>query len=388
MQDFSKLIQTIREDTEQLEQERARADAIFLSIGDGAIVTDEMGNISRVNHAFQELLGYEPDEILGKWYPKTIIAVNDKGEELPTMERAISKALLAGKPATGKYFFRHKDGTPIPCAVTASPILMGTRPIGTVQIFKDMTLEFEIDRMKSEFIAIASHQLRTPLTSITTNAHMLAEGYAGTLSENQQAFMDNIVYSSDRMQELISTLLNITRIEAGKIAVNPVPTDLFQLAEEINSELQPRIAQKKQKLNAKLKTHKPIETDPLLLREVMANLLSNAVKYTPEGGKITVSLIEEKDSITYSVKDTGYGIPTAESNKIFTKFFRANNIVSKENVGTGLGLYMVKGIADNLGAKLWFESKENVGTTFNFSLPKKGSPQKHGSSTLETTNHS
>jgi len=388
MQDFSKLIQTLREDTEQLEEERARADAIFLGIGDGALVTDENGNISRVNKVLADLLGFEVEDMIGKWYPKTVVAVNENGKLLSTMERPISKALITGKPASGRYFLKTKDGQPVPIAVTSSPILLNGRPIGTIQIFKDISLEYQIDKMKSEFISIASHQLRTPLTSVITNAHMLADGYVGQLTEEQQAFIDNIVYSSGRMHELISTLLNITRIEAGKVAVNPVPTDLLRLAEEINSELKPRMDQKNQKLEAKLKAHKPIVTDPLLLREVMANLLSNAVKYTPEGGKITVSLNEEKDHITYTVKDTGYGIPAADRRKIFTKFFRATNIVAKESVGTGLGLYMVKGIADNLGAKLWFESKENIGTSFHISLPKKGSRQKFGSSTLESTSYS
>lgn len=385
MQDFSKLIEDLKKDTAELEQERAKADAIFLGIGDGALVTDDHGNISRVNAVLAAMLGYKPSELLGKWYPKAVMALQDSGEPMSLMERPISKALLTGKPASGRFFVRRKNGTLIPITVTSSPIVMDNRPIGTIQIFKDISLEYEVDKMKSEFISIASHQLRTPLTAITTNAHMLADGYVGNLSEQQQAFMDNILFSAERMHELISTLLNITRIEAGKIAVSPVPTKLDVLAHEINQELSIKIAEKNQKLTSSLSAVKPVLSDPLLIREVMANLLSNAVKYTPPGGDITVSLDDGRDDIIYSVKDTGYGIPKDQQDRIFTKFFRADNIISKENVGTGLGLYMVKGIAENLEAKLWFESKESSGTTFYFAVPKKGTQKKAGNSTLEKT---
>jgi PAS domain S-box-containing protein len=385
MQDFSQLIKTLKEDTQGLEEERARADAIFLGIGDGALVTDEHGNISRVNTVLANMLGFKVEEMLGKWYPKTVVAVNEDGKPLHTLDRPISKALITGKPASARYFLRHKSGKVLPTAVTSSPILMDGKPIGTIQIFKDIALEYEVDKMKSEFISIASHQLRTPLTSISTNAHMLAEGYVGDLTEEQRAFMDNIVFSAERMQELISTLLNITRIEAGKIAVSPIPTKVQLLAEEINQELKPKIDEKKISFEKALTPYEPVITDPLLLREVMANLLSNAVKYTPANGRIEVSLRDDGDNIVYAVKDNGYGIPEDQHDRIFTKFFRAQNIISKESVGTGLGLYMVKGIAENLGAKLWFESKENIGTTFYFALPKKGTRQKSGSSTLEST---
>lgn len=384
MQDFSKLIDDLRNDTAELELERAKADAIFLGIGDGALVTDENGNISRVNTVLSTMIGVKVEQMLGKWYPKTVIALNEDGKPLGTLERPISRALLTGKPASGRYFLRRKNGSLLPVSVTSSPIVLNDRPIGTIQIFKDVSQEYEIDKMKSEFISIASHQLRTPLTAINTNAHMLAEGYVGSLTDEQQAFMDNIVFSAERMHELISTLLNITRIEAGKISVNPVPTQLETLAHEINKELATKIIEKNLKLESKLDSVKPVTTDPLLIREVMANLLSNAVKYTPEGGNIEVSLESDAHSVIYSVKDSGYGIPVSQQDRIFTKFFRATNVVSREGVGTGLGLYMVKGIADNLGAKLWFESQEDKGTTFHFAVPRKGTDIRAGNSTLET----
>lgn len=371
--------------TVQLEAERAKAEALFSSIGDGAVAIDEDGNISHINQAALDMLGYTADEMLGKWFPRTFVATDEAGQPIPTIRRPITKVFLTGKPVSAHIFYRRKDGSLLPANITTSPILLNHRPVGAIEIFKDMTKEFEIDKMKSEFISVASHQLRTPLTSIMTNSHMLAEGYLGELTKEQQLYMNNIIFSVDRMHELISTLLNITRIEAGKVAVRVKPTDLRKLVSDINTELQPKLSQKEITLTTDIGLDQPVKTDPLLVREVVANLLSNAVKYTPPKGKIHVRLFGEKKEVVYMVKDSGYGIPRDEQSRIFTKFFRASNVQRKESVGTGLGLYMIKGIADNLGGRLWFESGENKGTTFYFSIPTKGLTNKEGTTMLEPT---
>ncbi len=385
MKDFSKIISELQAGNEELELARAKADALFLGIGEGAIFTDEKGMISRVNQAAFDMLGYTQEELLGKWYPKTIEVYDEKGELIRIIDRPITKAFLTGKAVTMQVFIKLKNGKLLPASVTSSPVIMDGKPIGAIQIFRDFTKEYEIDKMKSEFISIASHQLRTPLTSIMTNAHLLADGYVGRLTDEQQIFMNNITFSVDRMHELISTLLNITRIEAGKVAINPKETDLKRIVQEINNELQPQIEAKKLTLTSALNYDEPVMTDPVLIREVFANLLSNAIKYTPQGGKIRVTLKKDKEEIVYRVKDNGYGIPEEQQDHIFTKFFRAENIVQTESVGTGLGLYMVQGIVENIGGRIWFESKEGMGSTFYFALPNTELRGKAGSTTIETT---
>jgi len=170
---------------------------------------------------------------------------------------------------------------------------------------------------------------------------------------------------------LIDTLLNITRIEAGGIKPKLQPIHLETLAREMLVEFTPAAQAKNLTFNTGVPdSMQPIRTDGLLVKEVCANLLSNAIKYTPEGGSINFKLTETTKDVHWSVADTGYGIPVSEQKNIFLKFFRAGNIVNKDVSGTGLGLYLIKNIAESLGGELWFESAENAGSTFHFSIPK------------------
>lgn len=173
------------------------------------------------------------------------------------------------------------------------------------------------------------------------------------------------------MNVLIDTLLNITRIEAGGIKPKLQPVRLDDLAREMLAEFIPAAQAKDLALAAELPdAMKPIKTDGMLVKEVCANLLSNAIKYTPGGGSVKFKLSETPKEVRWAVADTGYGIPESEQKNIFLKFFRAGNIVNKDVSGTGLGLYLIKNITESLGGDLWFESTENVGSTFHFSLPK------------------
>jgi len=200
---------------------------------------------------------------------------------------------------------------------------------------------------------------------------MLQEGLAGNLTPEQQPYIQIILNSVERMNTLIDTLLNITRIEAGGVAVKLRPVELIKLANDILNEFKPAAKAKDITLTAIFPDDmKPVNTDNLLIKEICANLLSNAIKYTPEGGTVQFELIEKPKEIRWVVGDTGYGIPDKAQKNIFLKFFRAENITGKDVSGTGLGLYLIKNLAESLGGELWFESQENVGSTFYFSLPK------------------
>ena len=356
----------------ELERQRAEADALFLSLGDGAIATNEECTICRVNHVALDILGVNEEEILGKWYPKTIVAIDETGKPIPALDRPITRAFITGKPVSEQVYYRTKSNPKLPVFITVSPTMLKGRPIGAIAIFRDISKEHEIDRMKSEFISIASHQLRTPLSAINTYTQMLLGGYAGDLSAEQKNFTRIILSSIDRMNELISALLDISRIESGMLRINPLTIDYREVVWSIIDELEAYARDK----NVKVMFRAPTESlnvmaDPLLLKEVCANLLSNAIKYTPPGGKVTVSLKTKDNDAILSVKDTGYGIPQENQHSVFTKFFRAGNIMQKETYGTGLGLYMVKLIANSVDGKVWFKSRENVGSIFYFSVPIK-----------------
>lgn len=349
----------------------ARSEALFSSIGIGALATDEFGRIYRINDAALKLLEYNREDLIGKWFPKAVIAVDEKGKVINPIERPITHAFISGKSIVKTMNYRTKSKKILPVSVTVSPIILDGRPVGAVEVFRDIRVENEIDRMKTEFISIASHQLRTPLSAINTYASMLYNGFYGKLSKDQKNHMSTILQSIDRMNELISTLLDISQIEAGKLNVNSQPVDIKALLETITNDLDSLAEQKNLDVQCNYPSKNMLVTsDQLLLGEVFSNLISNAYKYTPINGTVTINVTATAKNITFSVQDTGYGIPKNLQKHIFTKFYRADNIKKIDTTGTGLGLYLAKQVAEVLGGDLWFESALNRGSTFYFKLPK------------------
>jgi PAS domain S-box-containing protein len=361
---FSKMQNLLTHQTE--------AEVLFMSIGDGAITTDEFGRITRVNPSAENMLGFKEAELLGQWFLKSIVAISFEGQRMTVIDQPITQAFLTGKPVSGKMFYVSKTGSQIPVAVNVSPIISKKRPIGAIEVFRDISIEQEVDRMKSEFISLASHQLRTPLSAIKTYSHMLSDGYMGELNDSQKQSLKTIISASNRMNELISTLLNITRIESGTIAVNTRSLKLDEVIEEIIPELKLMADAKSINLHVDKvgKESTQIKTDSLIVKEVVTNLVSNAIKYTPEEGEVKVVIKPQRSTITVEVSDSGWGIPIHAHDKVFSKFFRGSNIIKRETSGTGLGLYLVKGLVDTLKGKIWFTSEEGNGTSFYVTLPK------------------
>ncbi len=289
-----------------------------------------------------------------------------------------------------------KDGSKVAVADSAAPLKdKNGEVIGCVVVFRDVTKERSIDKAKTEFVSLASHQLRTPLSSINWYTEMLLAGDAGKINKEQKNYLEEVYKGNKRMVDLVNALLNVSRLELGTFAIEPEPTDVVKLAQSVADEQKPQILEKKIKLNQKYVDNLPLlNADPKLLRIVFQNLLSNAVKYTPEKGIINIDLHLVKqgepldtrkaneDSIAVTVSDTGYGIPKSQQDKIFSKLFRADNVREKDTEGTGLGLYIVKSIVDHSGGKIWFESTENEGTTFYITLPLSGMKKKEGTKAL------
>ncbi len=310
--------------------------------------------------------------MVGEWFPKKIRAVTENDSPVNLIDRPITKAFLAGQPVTENMFYLRKDGLKLPVSLTCSPIVVNGKPIGAIEVFRDVTFEKEVDRMKSEFISLASHQLRTPLSAIKTYSHMLTDGYMGELNESQKKSLETIISAANRMNELISTLLNVTRIESGTIAVSPRLLHIEKMALEVINEVDLMAKSKSISLEVKIKgkASTAIRTDSLIVKEILINLVSNAIKYTPDEGKVVIVIHPRQSDILVEVNDSGWGIPKLSQDQIFTKFFRGHNVVRRETTGTGLGLYLVKGLLEALGGKIWFVSHENKGTSFFFTLPR------------------
>ncbi len=350
--------------------EAAHLEALFSSIGEGIIATDEHGFITRVNQAALDLLGYRQRDILHKRFTEKIIAVHENGRPLDLLDRPIVKAFITGHSTSERAYYRRKDGQVLPVLITVSPIMFRRKPIGAIELFRDLTNEIENDKLQSDFISIASHQLRTPLSAINMYTRMLQGGMAGKLSEPQLEYTRIVLGSVERMNELIDTLLNITRIEAGGLSVRTEFVRFNLLLRAIVEEFEPAAHAKRIAFTHDIPAElSEMQSDSLLLREVCANIISNALKYTPEQGTVHVSLEQRSNTVLLSVKDNGYGIPETARKHIFTKFFRAPNITTDDVSGTGLGLYLTKALTERLGGEVWFESTENAGSTFYVSLP-------------------
>jgi len=219
---------------------------------------------------------------------------------------------------------------------------------------------------------MASHQLRTPLTSIKGYVAMVLDGDAGSLNNTQQQMLQQTFISSQRMVYLISDLLNVSRLKTGKFHIDAKLMKLSDLVESELSQLHDEIQVKDLKLNVILpKNEVEINVDEMKTRQVLMNFVDNAIYYTPKGGSIIVELKQNKDVTTFTVKDSGIGVPEDQQKKLFTKFFRADNARKVRPDGTGLGLFMAKKVIEAQGGEVLFSSNINSGSLFGFTYNNK-----------------
>ncbi len=300
------------------------------------------------------------------------------------IQRALNEKTTIHTAAGATVTCERKDGTAVPLSITATPFLLDMEVQGIVVTLRDITEEKRIDRMKSEFISLASHQLRTPLTAIGWYIELLKGDGSTPFTEDQEEYMAQILQSHRRMVELVNSLLNVSRIELGRVQIEPEEITVEALVAVPLQNLTPQIEEKKLTLTKRM-PDATVTVDPDLVQMVLENLLSNAVKYTPESGSIDLTVMADKEELHFAVKDTGMGIPHAQQRRIFEKLFRADNVVKSDTTGTGIGLYIAKNTVEAWGGKLWFESKEKAGTTFHFSVPRVMKPTSKEEDTTEGT---
>jgi signal transduction histidine kinase len=254
--------------------------------------------------------------------------------------------------------------------VTVTPVVLNEKLIGTIEVFRDITKEMEIDRAKSELLSLASHQLRTPLSTISWYAEALLKEYTGEVSVMQKNYLDQIYRTTHKMIRLVNDFLNVSRIELGTLPADPEPVNLAEIAKSTIDELGAMIKEKRVKVNQNYAEQIPIiNADPNHMRMIFQNLLTNAVKYTETDGEIWVEILTEQERVVIKVIDTGCGIPKSQQSKIFTKLFRADNVKGEDTEGTGLGLYIVKSIVAQANGEIWFKSEEGKGSIFYIALP-------------------
>ncbi len=230
----------------------------------------------------------------------------------------------------------------------------------------------EASRMKSEFINIISHQLRSPLTNIKWTFELLTSKELEVPSEKVEEYLNNVKENIARMVELIDDLLIVSKIEQGTFPILKKEILLEDLIEDLVSRF--KVFAEASHIDLSFSPQKDLPevyADPSLLKLVIENLIDNAIRYTKGGGKVGIKLTKGEKDVTFEIKDTGVGIPEKEQKYIFKKFFRAENVMKERTRGSGLGLYVCKSVIMRSGGKIWFESKEGEGTTFIFTHPIK-----------------
>ncbi len=363
---------------------------LILQAPDGAVAT--------VNRAAADIIGWEPsaDASIAALYA-ACRPVREGGTPLPEEEWPFAQTLRTGKPAqSASVFIQRTPDERLNLFIASTPLYEGGRMDTVLVIIQDRTREYVANRAKTDFVSIASHQLHTPLNAIRWMAETLLDGHAGALKPKQAQLMRQIDQSNLRMISLVTSLLNVSRLETGTIAVKPAAADLRAAVREALRVLQADILAKHLRVAVDVdRAPAAYVADEGLLQILLQNLLSNAVKYTPDGGSVAVRVGVSKPGETVAgrtlqepwlllvVADTGCGIPRAAQDRIYTKMFRADNARAQSTQGTGLGLYTVKTAAAMVGGDTWFASRLNHGSTFAVALPPRGMRPRKGSQTLE-----
>ncbi|OGO22497.1 MAG: hypothetical protein A2Y54_00425 [Chloroflexi bacterium RBG_16_51_16] len=376
------LYELIRDQADRLgvmlrkEQEDAsRSQAILAAVADGVLVTGANNQISFINPSIERILHVEKSKLLGS--PLDSFAGlfgKSSGAWMTTIRRWSEEPSIYQAGDTYAEQLELEDGRI--ALVHLAPVIMENEFLGTVSIFSDITQQVEVDKMKSEFVSTVSHELRTPMTSIKGYVDLLQMGAAGALNDNQEHFVDIVSNNINRLNMLLDELLDISRFEAGHVIITPAAVDLVHLAEEAVIKIKQRSEKENKPMTIKLAIEEDLPQiigDAQHVRTILNHLLDNAYNYTPENGVISVQIISgEQDDVQVDIKDNGIGIPTANQEQVFERFWRGDDERVLATPGTGLGLPIVRQLVEMHKGKIWLKSLgvPGEGSVFSFTLPK------------------
>ncbi len=354
--------------------EKSELKSIIAGLQDALVAYDQNFRITFFNPAAESLFGLKADWVMGK----PVHPADVEKPELRLLVQVLYPSLaptLVLRSKTGEYpqvADLAFDSPILDLRVATSPIAdEAGRLLGFVKIVRDRTREITLIKSKNEFVTVASHQLRTPITEVNWALQSIAED-KGLSPENKEV-AQNALRAAKKLQTIVEDLLNVSRIEEGRFGYNFIQTDLAAYLEKLLAEAMPQVERTGLKLyfDRPKETLPPVALDAQKMSMVVANLLDNATRYNVPNGQITVGVrqVAEGPYLEVSVKDTGIGIPPDQVGKLFAKFFRADNAVHSQADGTGMGLYIAKNIVQAHGGRIWAESELNRGTTFRFTLP-------------------
>jgi len=335
-------------------KECQRFEAILAATADGLIVLDHTGRVELVNPAAASLLGHAVEDLVD-----TVVDVQELLGLAEPLENGAAEEILLSEPEHCVLMVR------------MNRIASGDgQPAGHVLSVRDITAEREAAVMKNEFVSMVSHELRTPLTSIKGYVDLIADGDAGEINEVQKEFLTIVQENSNRLVSLINDILDISRIESGRVHLRVDPLDMTEIIQGVADTFRTMADNSDVELMW-------VAEDPLpravgdrdRIGQVLMNLVSNAIKYSPGGGSVTIRARQDGEEVVVSVLDTGIGISPEDQEKLFTKFYRVDSSLTRDIGGTGLGLSICKSVVELLGGDVGCESEAGEGSTFWFSLP-------------------
>jgi signal transduction histidine kinase/CheY-like chemotaxis protein len=318
------------------------------------------------------MFGVEPEDVLGQPLDELLELVE---RIFVDMERVLARIIAPVSDAEGQFtdILAQQWPEPRQLEVFSTPAAgAGGERLGRLYVFRDVTREREVDRMKTEFVALVSHELRTPLTSIKGYVDLILEGEVGEINAQQEKFLNIVGNNATRLVSLINDLLDISRIESGKVGLTRDRLDLAAIIQNVANSLAPQIEAKRQTLAVELPAWLPgVWGDADRVTQIVTNLLSNAYKYTPLGGTLRIAADATRLSgfVRVDITDSGVGLSADEQEKLFTKFYRARNRATQDVGGTGLGLSITRSLVEMHGGEISVQSAPGAGSTFAFTLP-------------------
>lgn len=367
-----------------LEEEKNKLQILLDNISDGIVLLDPKMRILLFNKAAQDITGYQEADVLNEKYEDKFSFETDKGKDAAKIVRnAVAKGKGVGMK-DGVVLVTGNEKT-FPVAFT-SQALKGYRDksLGYAIVFRDITLEKQVDDMKTDFVSVTSHQLKTPLTFLRWATDSLVDSLkAGQvrMPKSKREILDDLRKKVTEMNDLVNTLLNISRMETGRLSVEPEPHSLAKIIGSIIKEVKRTAEQKGVQVTfvKPIEDIPPVKVDKVLITQVVKNFLTNAIKYTPDkNGYVSVILEEAEGGYNICVEDNGIGIPKDKQKEIFNKYFREDRAREMSPEGSGLGLYVAKMIMEISGGRVWFTSTKGKGSNFCLFIPRQGMKAKKG----------
>lgn len=377
------MTEDIRNNEEKLRQSEMRIRAVVDGADHLIISTTPTGLIQTFNRASERDLGYRAEEVVGIASPQLFLDADEVSRRVrasaqdgmpvvSAFDTLTARIRKDGGSDTGEWTFIRKDGSRFPVLMTITALRDAQGEISAyLGIATDISERKKMERMKTEFISTVSHELRTPLTSIRGALALVAGGVVGELPAAAKPLVEIAHKNSERLILLVNDLLDMEKIEAGKMELNPSPVKLMPLLQQALDGNQAYAEQ--YQVHYELAGDLPdvmVNVDANRMMQVLANLLSNAVKYSPAGGKVTVAVACVDQQVSVAVEDNGTGIPEEFRSRIFQKFAQADSSDTRKKGGTGLGLSITKAIVEHMGGRIWFDSQPNVRTVFHVEFPE------------------